>query len=212
MITPNLEAEQGDLILPVWQRLKAFVLSLPVEGGPGVRVVKSSMGRIVSFDATGSTWPWPFKPSLSHGVVKLATGLVEGFEATIDGDPIGGDADNAIEQPSLALAYGDADAASQTSWIVLQVTADAKGMLAAKEDGTLEDGLSVEVVHSAKVSNHQATAVTGSSGGAIGSAPLAMITWADEQPTRIIPIVHHNLNYARTFPDTGTPRHFFWGV
>lgn len=213
MIPTDLEARKGDEILPVWERLQAFALSLRLEsGGPEVRLFKGPVATVISFDASGTSWDHPFKPTLSVDLVTLAKGTVEGFEATIGGVPISGDAANKIKQPTLKLTADKMNTSSLTSWIALEVTANATGQLTADAKGKLAQGQSVAVTHVAAITNNQAA--TSASGVAVGMAALALVTWADKKPTGIFPIIHHNLNYARTFPNEaqGAARHFFWAI
>ena len=217
MNEPDLNAKSGDQILPFWERLKAYVLSLRLLAGNNVRIAWTPQGTFVSFD-TGSSWPSPFKPTLYGLSVQFQKGLVEGLEPTIQTGgqaiPISGDADKKIDPPSLTLNAKQIDAATQTSWLALECEADKKGNLTVGKDGKLLPGLRLEVVHTAKLAHRSVANPTGESGGQVGMEALALVVWQNGAPMTIQPIVHHNLNYARTFPTDGqgAVKHFFWAV
>ena len=184
-------------------RLLDYARSVQLIPGKDTQLASGPGGTMVSFLPTRSLFESPFFPRLAQGGVMLATGTIgttSPFEPKIGKVPISGDKSNAA--PVLKITAAQVDADTQTSFVALEVEADAKGEI------TKDTRLSI--VHTSKITVRKGE----KEGTEVAMTALALIVWAGEQPAEIHPIVRHNLRYARTFPKAGqgAARHFFWAV
>lgn len=167
--------------------------------GPGVRLTTTERGTIISYDGLAASYQGPFHPTLSAGDVFVSPGFVNGFEPKIGKIPLSGGEKH--EEPRLTLDPAVLEPNADRTWISIEVEVD--------DDGRMTEETRLEIVHRPDNATRD-----NRDGVEIGVQPIALVIWAGKQPSRVLPVVHHNLAYARTFPapGDGVPRHFFWAV
>ena len=214
----NLAPQSGEDFVDWIKRLLAYAQKIRLIAGDNTRIERSGMGAMITYLPARSLFMSPFLPTLVQGGVTLAQGLIDDVEPRIrtggKSVPISGDTSNAIPPPILKLDPKLADAATQTSFIAVEIEADKDGKLTLDKDGNLATGLRLEVVHVSKISDRTETNPSGTSGGKVGVKPLAMVVWNGNNAAEIFTIRRHNQEYARTFPKDGqgAVRHFLWAV
>jgi hypothetical protein len=194
MITP---AQPGDLALVKFREMERELLALRVVAGRGLRAQVSPLGTILAADAS-FFYSHAFEVRLAGTQATVGLGTVNGVEPKIGEVPISGDAKKGGLAPRLDL---DAKVAGKglVSFIAVEAEPDALGQIL--------DTTPLVVVHTAT------DKINEQDGRIVGRQPLARVRWTAAGTVRdAFQIVHHNLGYARTFPLTGKPRHFFWAL
>ncbi len=158
-----------------------------------MRLTSNALGWSYSAVNAPASFAHPFRPALGGKGVRLARGLVEFREPTIEGVKIGGEPGKS--QPVLKLKHDVANTAGE-SWVCVELHPDDDGAIPAKSE--------VEIIH---------TKETGSVEKDRALCPLVMILWSKRQPVKAFAIVHFNLRYARVLPPggaIGAVRHVFY--
>ena len=157
--------------------------------GAGTRLGSNSQGVWISNPNLGMSFNHPFRPVLvgagDGAGLRFAKGVVDGFEPLIEGEP--------MSTGTLKLT-GEITNKTKESWAILEVTPNGKGVL--DKDSKLK------IVHG--------LAPGGMTGGTVGRQPLALITWKNQRPVMVWPLVFFNLRYVRRNGSNTEPaRHFF---
>jgi hypothetical protein len=208
--TLDLDPQDGEELSDWASRLIAGLEELQLLPTNEVSFDKSAGGVFIRLLPKGADYLHPFKPTLDPSGLRLRKGTVQAgaqVAPSVKGQPEPQDA-AAADFPALTLDPAQMDAATLTSWAVLEIEAGNDGTLSVDEKGRLADGQRCEIVHSARPD-----ACLADKPG-VGRQPLAQILWMGGVPAYAFACVHHNLQYARTFPadGQGLPRHFFWAV
>lgn len=174
----------------------------PPRAGVNSLLASTPFGFVISgLPGGGGSFNHPFRPALvGRDGVRLAKGLVDGFEPVIGAVPISGGGGKNLPPPTLRLT-GDVANPRRESWVCVEVTPTGEGGLADAE-GQLAEGVKIEVVHRGEPT------LT----GPVGRHPLALIVWGANAPARIFPVTFFNLRYHRTSPapGRGPRRHYFF--
>ncbi len=173
----------------LWNKLVAAVRSCRVLAGEGIRLRITPNGTIVSC----STWkPWnhPFKVSMGPESATVERGLIDGIEPTIDGVPIGGDADKNKPQPKLKIKPPKTGKDGR-GWIAVEITCDTEKQWAVK---------SAEIVQVAELLV---------SDKAKARHPIAMLRRGKTGDLSHFQIEFFNLQHRADVQDASA-RHFFW--
>ena len=158
--------------------------------GTGTLLVANPLGFSYSAARTATSFNHPWMPVLLGDGLRIGRGLVDGFEPTINGEPMSGSAGKLA--PILSISYGEADKATNQSWVILNVLPNAQGVV--DKDSKLT------ITHS----NSPLGKV-----GVIGHTPLALIVWFNKKPVMVWPVTFFNLKYRQQKQADGTLEHFF---
>lgn len=146
------------------------------------------MGVSVSNAHSGQSFSHPFQPVLVGMGLRFVRGAVDGFQPTIAGVPMTG---NAGTLPPVLPLKG-ATSTTKETWAILQVTPNSKGQL--------DKDSKIEIIHSATLDDGTVT---------VGRHPIALIIWRAKRPVAVWPITFFNLKYAQKKTEKDGVRHFF---
>ncbi len=180
----QLTAERGEKILPKWRRLLEVLKSLVIVPGPGVRVRRTILGCVISFDGGGGSWRHPWKPTLVADGVELVPGRVAGRGVRIGRKYLEGEGKAPVLKLDPAPTLREAE-----SWVVLRVErADQELVPEAQDEFVVEHALEFDP-----------TMVQ----------PLALVRWSGGKPFAVEAIAMHHLNYQL---EEESERVLFWAV
>ena len=205
MNVKELEVAVGAPIRPAWQRLRAWVRSLPevpVTSG-NVRVHRSPGQTSVVAETQPALFKGAFAVRISGLQATLGDGLLNGLVPTINGKPMDGvDASGAQgARPVLDLASGPN--ARLRSWIALKVTGSDTGEIDPN------DPTAVQVIHT-----NDLQPGTGNQAPGTGLHALAMLVWTDQSAiNRVRQIVYFSQQHAYRPKTASRPaQHLFWSA
>ena len=155
--------------------------------GHGTRLTINDIGYAYNAPVVKKNFRHPFRPSLGPDLLKLSPGLVDVFTPKL------GSLKMTEAQAVLKLDGGKVNKAGE-SWAVLEVEANALGVLDAKSR--------IEIVQLAEVNLHDPK---------VGRQPLALLIYKGKTVVRVFSITMFNLKYllVKPAPGGGSERHLF---
>lgn len=130
----SLYVRGGDLVLPAWNKLVAFMAANRIRAGDGVVISRSPLGVLISAKRNLSSFRGAFRISFEGEKIKVGRGFVNGLEPLIEKIPITGT--DKLPPPSLALKEDKFDETGR-SWICIIGKVDPKsGRIVEPKKGT----------------------------------------------------------------------------
>lgn len=206
----NIEAfkvKPGDPIQPAWDKLRAYVESLPeITAGNGVRITRTSRQTLVVAEAESTSFLPRFRVTVSGGKAKLGLGTLGQRVPLLAGVGLDGQTPEGKSIPVPLLALDDGPNAELRSWVCLEVRVDLK---AGQIDPKQKDNLNI--THRNDIASRFRNGFCVDDGKGHGFLPLAMLVWRDKGTVgRVIQNVY--FNQAHHFKPIGTNAkgwHFF---
>jgi hypothetical protein len=197
----------------MWNAARAFVRSLRLIQGPGIRLKQGPAGTIISADRGGPPWSHPFKVTLAGtGAAQIVPGFVNLIEPQIEEIPLSGT---------------DKDAPPLLKWKTLKVDQEGRGYIAleveANEKWELESGKAsiVQVAFFDSENGEDPPPNVGGKSGAGGVPilegrkarwPLALLRQRTGGNLDVYQVTHGDLQFRAQPRDitATTGRAFFW--
>ena len=199
MNVKELEVAVGAPIRPAWQRLRAWVRSLPevpVTSG-NVRVHRSPGQTSVVAETQPALFKGAFAVRIRAQQATMGDGLLNGMVPTINGTPMDGVDASGTQGPRPVLDLSSGPNARLRSWIALQVRVTDAGEIDPN------DPTAVQIIHT-----NDLTATKD------GLHALAMLVWTDPSAiNRVRQIVYFNQQHAYRPKTASRPaQHLFWSA